>query len=40
MTIPEPGTYAALGVALASLGFTFRRRIGESLRHVRQAIKG
>ena len=25
--VPEPGTYAALGTALLSLGATFRRRI-------------
>jgi hypothetical protein len=32
--VPEPGTYAALGFAFASLGMTFRRRLNDVVGHL------
>ena len=36
--VPEPSTYAALGVALLSLALVFRRRISETMMTAKQAI--
>jgi len=36
---PEPETYAALAAAFISLAITFRRRLNESLAHVRLAMR-
>jgi len=38
-SVPEPGTYAMLGVALASLGITFRRKLSESVGQLTKAMK-
>ena len=39
MPVPEPETYMMLGVALLSLGMTFRRKIGDSMGPIRDFLK-
>lgn len=39
LTVPEPETYMALGMALLGMAFVFRKRITESLDEVRAAIQ-
>jgi hypothetical protein len=38
-SVPEPGTYAALGFALSSLGFTFRRRLNSVTDRIKAMFK-
>jgi len=37
--VPEPGTYAALGFALSSLGFTFRRKLNASVDRIKELLR-
>jgi len=37
--VPEPGTYAALGFALSSLGLTFRRRLNGTVDRIKTMLK-
>jgi hypothetical protein len=37
--VPEPGTYAALGFAFASMGLTFRRRLNEGVEKIKGMLK-
>lgn len=37
--VPEPGTFAALGFAFASMGLTFRRRLNEAVAKIKGLIK-
>lgn len=38
-SVPEPGTYAALGFALSSLGLTFRRRLNSVTDRIKAMFK-
>jgi hypothetical protein len=40
LIVPEPQTYAMLGMALVSLGVTFRRRLNTAVGSVRASLKG